>query len=307
MKPPQLILCATDLSTGGDRAIVAADAWARQHDASLAFIHAIPDESRIGVLFPQFAQKALSELPALTMRAADAVSARVSALTSRASGDFTVRVDLGHPAAVIVAAAEEVGADLVVLSAAGGEDGAGPLGAVALRVVQHAHSPVLLVRSGPEQGPILVATDLSDAAFPAIAAGAFVATSLGEELTALHISEAPLAPLPTPEGAGLGPSYALSGQDLQLLQEAARDRLRSTVDGLGVKAQCLVEQGIPAVHVVAAARRLQARLLVIGTEGRTGLRRMLLGSTAEQILRDATCPVMVVRLHSKEKTFEERS
>ena len=62
--------------------------------------------------------------------------------------------------------------------------------------------------------------------------------------------------------------------------------------------QTLVDEGIPAVSIVAAARRLKARFLVIGTEGRTGLRRMLLGSTAEQVLRAAPCSVLVVRLHS---------
>ena len=169
----------------------------------------------------------------------------------------------------------------------------------ALRVIQHAHSPVLLARPGPERGPVLVASDLSDPAFPAISAGSLLASAIGEELTVLHVAEVPSVPLPSPEGAGLGISYALSAQDLQLLQEAARERLNSAMMRLGAQGRWLVEQGLPSVHVVSAARRLGARLLVIGTEGRTGLRRILLGSTAEQILRDAPCPVMVVRLHSQ--------
>jgi nucleotide-binding universal stress UspA family protein len=294
-----MILCAADLSAQGDRAILEADKWARRHGASLAFVHAIREGSRMHVLFPQFAQRAFQELPALNRRAAEAVAERVSKLTARSSDEFEVRVDLGSPAAVIVAVAEETGADLVVVGA-WGEDGArGPLGSVALRVIQHAHSPVLLARPGPERGPVLVASDLSDPAFPAISAGSLLASAIGEELTVLHVAEVPSVPLPSPEGAGLGISYALSAQDLQLLQEAARERLNSAMMRLGAHGRCLVEQGLPSVHVVSAARRLGARLLVIGTEGRTGLRRILLGSTAEQILRDAPCPVMVVRLHSQ--------
>jgi universal stress protein E len=299
MESPRSILCATDLSSGSDRAVLEADAWARRHGASLAFLHVIQDTSRMHVLFPQFAQKAFKELPELTRRTADAVADRVVGLTSRARSDFEIRVDLGSPAAVIVAVAEEVAADLVVIGAQGGDPSAGSLGAVALRVVQHAHSPVLLVREGPAKGPLLVASDLSDSNFPAISAGSFVARTLGEDLTVLHVAEPPQAPLPSPEGAGMGLAYSLSAEDLQLLEEAARDRLHSAMMRQGAEGQCLVEQGSPAVHVVSAARRLGARLLVIGTEGRTGLRRILLGSTAEQILREATCPVLVVRLHAK--------
>ncbi|MBK5254406.1 MAG: universal stress protein [Vicinamibacteria bacterium] len=299
MKSPRLILCATDLRAGGDRAVVEADAWARRHDASLAFVHAIPDPSRMHVLFPQFAHKAFTELPELSRRLADAVAERVTKLTVRASAELDIRVDVGSPAAVIVAVAEEMGADLVVVGAGGEDTSIGLLGSVALRVVQHAHSPVLLVRPGPERGPVLVASDLSDPGFPAIAAGAFLASAVGEDLTVLHVAELPTVPLPSPDGAGLGLSYGLSASDLLSLREAARDSLVSAMTRLGLKGQCLVEQGIPSVQVVGCARRLGARLLVIGTEGRTGLRRMLLGSTAEQILRDASCPVMVVRLHSQ--------
>lgn len=299
MKSPRLILCATDLQPGGDRAVREADAWARRHGAALTVVHVIPEASRLHVLFPQFAQKAFSDLPEHTSRVSEAVAERVSKITGRGREAFDIRVDVGSPPAVIVALAEEVDAELVVVGATGDESSIGPLGSVALRVVQHAHSPVLLVRPGPERGPVLAATDLSDSHFPAIDAGAFLSTALGEELTVLHVAEPPPTPLPSPEAAGLGLAFAFGPEDAQLLQEAARDRLNSAMTRLEAHGQCLVEQGLPAVHVVSTARRLGVRLLVIGTEGRTGLRRMLLGSTAEQILRDAPCPVMVVRLHSQ--------
>ncbi len=299
MKPPRLILCATDLGPGGDRAVREAHGWADRYGAALVFVHAIPDASRLHVLFPQFAQSAFEALPDALLKAADAVSGRVEQLTGRPRAEVEVKVDVGSPAAVIVDQAEELKADLLVIGATGKDEARPSLGQVALRVIRHAHSPVLVARAGAEHGPILVASDLSNPAFPAISAGAFLAQGMGEQLSVIHVADFPQVSLPSPEAAGLGVAFALNDEDLQLLRESARDRLNSAMSRLGITGQCLVEQGIPAVHVVAAARRLEARLLVIGTEGRTGLRRMLLGSTAEQILSDAGCPVMVVRLNSE--------
>lgn len=298
MKAPRLIVCATDLREGGDRAIIEADAWAKRHHAAIAFVHAVPETSRSHVLFPQLAQRTIGLLPSIVRLAADAVAGNVERLTSRPRTGLDVRVEVGSPAAVIVSVAEELGADLIIMGAVSGPETIGPLGSVVLRVVRHAHSPVLVVRPTGGTGPVLSASDLSDPAFPAIVAGAFLARSVGADLSVIHVAEVPL-PMPVaPEAVGAGLGYAMTGAEYQLLREAARDALASAMTRMGLNGQTLVDEGIPAVSVVAAARRLNARIIVIGTEGRTGLRRMLLGSTAEQILRDAPCSVLVVRLHT---------
>lgn len=299
MKAPRLIVCATNLREGGDLAIVEADTWAKRHSARIAFVHAIPETSRSHVLFPQLAQKTFNQLPSLMSLAIDAVAGRVERLTSRPQSEMDIRVDVGSPAGIIVSVAEELGADLIVSSATSNAETTGSLGSVALRVVRHAHSPVLIVRSTGGPGPVVSATDLSDPSFPSIRAGAFVAQALGAEFSVIHVAELPV-PMPVaPETIGLGIGYAITEADHQRLRAGARDALASAMTRMGVSGQALVDDGIPGVSVVAAARRLDARLLVIGTEGRTGLRRMLLGSTAEHILRDAPCSVLVVRLHSK--------
>jgi nucleotide-binding universal stress UspA family protein len=299
MNPPRLILCATDGQPTSDLALLEAEAWAKRYGASLSFVCAIADPSRTNVLFPHLARKAIETMPAVVRLSAENVALRVEKVTSRPRALVDVRVDVGSPAAIIVAAAEEMGADLIIMAAVGRADAVAPLGAVALRVVQHAHCPVLVVRPGPASGPVLAATDLSDSAYPAIGAGAAVAKSLDAELAVIHVADLP-RPMPVaPEAAGLGIQYAFNEEEFQLLREAARDHLHLALSRAGAAGQCIVDQGLPASCVVSAARRLGARLLVIGTEGRTGLRRMLLGSTAEQILRDAPCSVLVVRLHTK--------
>ena len=55
-------------------------------------------------------------------------------------------------------------------------------------------------------------------------------------------------------------------------------------------------EGLPAEEVLRIARRQRADLLVLGTHGRTGLRRALMGSVAERIVSQARCPVLTVRL-----------
>lgn len=54
--------------------------------------------------------------------------------------------------------------------------------------------------------------------------------------------------------------------------------------------------GIPCEEITAAAEKIGASLIVLGTHGRTGLDRILFGSTAERVVRSATCPVLTVRL-----------
>ena len=300
MKTPRLIVCATDLSEGSDPVIVEADAWAKRFDAGLVFVHGLPEASRSHVLFPHLAQATLNRLPSSMSLAADAVAGRVERLTSRPRADLDVRVDVGSPASIIVSVAEELGADLIMLGAASGSDTTKPLGSVALRVVRHAHCPVLVVRQPPVSGPVVAATDLSDPAFPAIVAGAFLAESLGVDLAVVHVAEVPL-PAPMDQdavGLGLSLGYEMTSGDYQRFREAAGDRLTSALKKLGLSTQTLIEDGIPAASIVAASRRLHAGILVIGTEGRSALRRMLLGSTAEQILKDSTCSVLVVRLAS---------
>jgi nucleotide-binding universal stress UspA family protein len=65
--------------------------------------------------------------------------------------------------------------------------------------------------------------------------------------------------------------------------------------GVGVTAEFLVWDGDPGGSIAAAAEAEQADLIVVGTRGRSGAGRMLLGSVSDHVVRHATCPVLVVR------------
>src|SRR5574340_907295 len=62
-----------------------------------------------------------------------------------------------------------------------------------------------------------------------------------------------------------------------------------------VASEHLVLHGDPAETILAQASRTRANLIVVGTEGRRGVQRLLLGSVAESVIRGANCPVLVVR------------
>jgi len=140
---------------------------------------------------------------------------------------------------------------------------------------------------------ILVAVDFSESSRKALRYALSFARLFGAEITLLHVVEivpARRAPL------------AVS-RDAETREMAARTLAtwrRDARSGSSIKA--VTRTGISACHeIVAAAEESNADLLVIGNHGRTGLARVLLGSTAERVVRHAPCPVLVAR--ERERDF----
>lgn len=71
--------------------------------------------------------------------------------------------------------------------------------------------------------------------------------------------------------------------------------LRSELAIVGVAGEAEVQDGVPATAILSRATALGAWLVVVGTHGRGGVARFVLGSVAEKIVRDAPCSVLVVR------------
>jgi nucleotide-binding universal stress UspA family protein len=86
------------------------------------------------------------------------------------------------------------------------------------------------------------------------------------------------------------------------VQNQLRDGTRSTLEGamarVGAVGEARVLEGSAASAIVACAEELRPQLLVIGSHGRTGLARLALGSVAENVVRNASCSVLTVRLAS---------
>jgi len=115
------------------------------------------------------------------------------------------------------------------------------------------------------------------------AAASNMANRVGGELHILHLS----------------PASELRSEATLVLLEHGRASLDRVAAGLHEATRCSVavhiRSGIPWHEIVDEARRRTADLIVVGTHGRTGAARVLLGSQGEQVLRHAPCPVLVVR------------
>jgi universal stress protein A len=139
---------------------------------------------------------------------------------------------------------------------------------------------------------ILVPTDFSDCAAGAQATAVDLARRLGGEIVLLHVLvEAPLFG----EGLLSGPRVQSVYDAQRKWAEAALDARTADLQGHGIKASWRAPAGVPFEEIVNIAAEERADMIVIGTHGRTGLNRVLLGSVAERVIRLAPCPVLTVR------------
>jgi nucleotide-binding universal stress UspA family protein len=137
---------------------------------------------------------------------------------------------------------------------------------------------------------ILCATDLSPASAPAWGFARRLARGAGARLTLFHV--VPFVPIPI-EGAIDAETYQRLLEDER---KDALDRLAVLVqEASGVSVDVRVEEGPPAPRILEAAEQDATDLVVVGTHGRTGLDRLLLGSVAEHIVHLAKTPVVTVR------------
>lgn len=138
---------------------------------------------------------------------------------------------------------------------------------------------------------ILCPTDFSKAAAYAFEAAAAMAHDHKAHLVVVHVMQPMIVygemmippPPPEPEDA-----KAKIWKEFHKL-EAAYPRVRD------LRVETRIAEGDPAVCILEAAREVGADMIVMGTHGRTGLGRLLMGSVAEEVLRKAPCPVMTVK------------
>jgi nucleotide-binding universal stress UspA family protein len=150
---------------------------------------------------------------------------------------------------------------------------------------------------------VLLATDGSKEAELAARSAALLADKTGSELHVVHVfGITPWYPA-YPDGTGFDGADLedpVLEEDLQRFsQQRARGLLDAEVEKLrsvgGTLAQAhLVEGGVPE-EIVGLAEEIGAGLVVVGSRGRGGIRRALMGSVSDSVVRHAHCPVLVVR------------
>jgi nucleotide-binding universal stress UspA family protein len=146
---------------------------------------------------------------------------------------------------------------------------------------------------------LLLATDFSDEARRAEEYASALAASWQIPLSVMTVLEFP---------PGMNPDYAVNKQYLTDRMHDASTRLAEFKERTrrhGIVATTHIASGIPSERVIAAAQSEEADLIVVGTRGKSGLAHVLLGSTAERVIRSAPCPVLAVPTLKDDRLTEE--
>jgi nucleotide-binding universal stress UspA family protein len=139
---------------------------------------------------------------------------------------------------------------------------------------------------------ILVPVDFSKGSDRAVAQAEQLAVALGTQIELFHAYQLPVFALPD-STVTVSPTYV---GDLTERAQNELNRHRELLHGRGVGVTTKLLEGNPADAIVERAEQLHASMIVLGTHGRSGFRRFLLGSTAERVVRMATVPVLTVHL-----------
>jgi nucleotide-binding universal stress UspA family protein len=141
------------------------------------------------------------------------------------------------------------------------------------------------------QPRILVPYDFSPASEAALKMAADLHRSLGGALKLVHLVSTPLLAVSV---AGEMPMPPPSQQDLSQLEGELREAAVRAVPDAQPELEVALTADLGG-GVIVSAERWGATLIVMGTHGRGGIKRLLLGSVAEHVVRTSPCPVMTVR------------
>jgi nucleotide-binding universal stress UspA family protein len=305
---PTKVLLATDGSEQADLALKAAVTLAENTDSELHVV--VVEELPYAYDAPAVKSPASGFFLEAHERARKRLDRELEKVRSAGEGGRVAEAHLrvGTAAREIVALAEEIEAGLIVLGSRGlGGVRRALMGSVSMSVVHHAHCSVLVVRgSGHREGggyvlgKILLAYDGSKEASAAARVAAELSNATGSELHLLYV----VASEPYP------PSFDYVSYEEAEVREAREanlerdeERARSFVEGKarrmereGAKvSEALLSFGRPGHEIVELAEELDAGLVVVGSRGRGGLKRTLMGSVSDSVVRHAHCPVLVVR------------
>lgn len=250
--------------------------------ASVELLH-VADDSFLSesVAFLSEAQEASEQ-----MLQAETEYARSLGFAGKISGTAVV----GHPIAEIEEASKR--ADLLILGAHGGSRFAGSFfGTRAVKAAATAHCPVAVIPKHQAQpgGGVVVGVDGSEASKKAISFAAEEASRGGVPLIAVYAWMPPLTP---------GLEYLWSEELVESQRSAAEEAIAIGVAGLAERYPDLeirreIVQSPPVSALVQTAGH--AELLVVGSRGRGGISRLLLGSVSHGVLQALPCPVIVTR------------
>jgi nucleotide-binding universal stress UspA family protein len=283
---PRKILLATDLSGRCDRALDRAVLLADEWNASLIVVHAVEPNYQTAV-------EEVLDVPSwrrASQRRTSIAEQQVREDLLGRNVPFEVVVEDGEPTEIVLKTAVERGCDFIVTGTARNETfGRFILGTTVDRLARRASVPLLVVKARARKpyAKVAVATDFSDTSRHALEGAAELL--LRSALAQLHRYR--------PVAAGLTNNKARDEAGHQLAVDACAEFLAAAAltPERRAKLKIVIERGDIETIVRAYADDKGLDLLVIGARGRNPILDLLLGSTAERLLRSAPCDVLVMR------------
>lgn len=201
----------------------------------------------------------------------------------------TVLLEEGEPSSRIADLAVADHCEMIIMGRRGLSDLARVfVGSVTQRVIGQRHGDVVVVPNGVSLAwsKILVATDGSPCSLAAVERAVRFAAAYGGTIEVASVIDVPA------ELYGDAPDLAT---ELERLATGYADDAVQTAKAKGVSATAHVVEGVAYDIIPDLARSLGVQVIVVGSHGRTGMRRLLMGSVAEKIIGYASCPVLVAR------------
>lgn len=298
------ILCPIDFSASSTHAVDQAVAIAGWYKARITALH---------VCSPMLLSVAGLEMSAggeatgdpETARLRSEIAAHCAAVTAAGIG-LDILIDIGQPARHILERASSLPADLIVMGTHGTSGFAHlVLGSVAEKVLRKAACPVLTVPPRAQTTSrlpferLLCAVDFSPASLTALQYAFSVAQESNAGLTILHVLEWPWQEPPPPPIGDLPPAQAFAlAEYRRYCEQSVMARLKSLVPDTFSASRPLatrISHGKPYGEILRIAAEDKTDLIVIGVHGRNPLDLGLFGSTTNQVVRRATCPVLTLR------------
>lgn len=282
------VLVGTDLSAAAAEALRASADLARDLNSRLVVCHVVPELIPGGSLFDEFRQANLHAQESIVAKARQAVQEQMDAVIGGSADGIDVVLETGTPHVGLLRQADRVRAGVIVVWP----------GSTATDVVRHASAAVLVVRPAP-RGPVVGATDFSDPSLPPLRVAAEEARRRGVPLHVLHAFDiAPFADRRPPAAAMpyLVDKSWIALEGLDELRTRAKRRLDEALRESGLPGEAVLVSGFANDVIVRHAETAGAGLVVVGTHGRSGFGRLLLGSTASGVIEHAPCSVLVVPL-----------
>lgn len=299
------VLCPVDFSDFSRHALAQAAVIARWYDAALTVFHAYPAGPPPVLLGAYLAPISTEPVPPPTPETHNEILAELKRFAGAVNtADVLVRFEARPGGAVqaILDEAKSLSADLIVLGTHGrsGLDRL-LLGSVAERVLRKARCPVLTVPppvSGVEEDAlrlfkrILCPVDFSDPSFAALNYALSLAKEADAQLLLMHVITG------MPDMSEWKQPNPVVLDYLRVTEEEALARLRGAVPK-EAHAWCQPEEilatGTPYREILRVARQRDVHLIVMGIYGRNPLDLLFFGSTAHQVVRTASCPVLTLR------------